>query len=200
MDLFTEGQKITLYFQKNTNMVEMICSVEKVLDDRLDLILPQYFMRYIEFLQVGCKITAKAFSKLGTIDFNSVVIYSALEDTFTIELDYNSVRLTPGKELPVVSAIERLEVKRENEIALCKTFELSTDYIKFYSEQKFDIEEEFEATLILPKDYGIIKFKAVITEVDPVYDNEYTALFTTMTEVDRQSVLYYMYVYSKDAD
>ena len=157
MDLFTEGQKITLYFQKNTNMVEMICSVEKVLDDRLDLILPQYFMRYIEFLQVGCKITAKAFSKLGTIDFNSVVIYSALEDTFTIELDYNSVRLTPGKELPVVSAIEHLEVKRENEIALCKTFELSTDYIKFYSEQKFDIEEEFEATLILPKDYGIIK-------------------------------------------
>lgn len=200
MDLFTEGQKITLYFQKNTNMVEMICSVEKVQDDRLDLILPQYFMRYIEFLQVGCKITAKAFSKLGTIDFNSVVIYSALEDTFTIELDYNSVRLTPGKELPVVSAIEHLEVKRENEIALCKTFELSTDYIKFYSEQKFDIEEEFEATLILPKDYGIIKFKAVITEVDPVYDNEYTALFTTMTEVDRQSVLYYMYVYSKDAD
>ena len=74
MDLFTEGQKLTLFFQKDTNMVEMTCTIDKVLDDRLALILPQYFMRYIEFLQVGKNLTAKAFSKIGTIDFNTVII------------------------------------------------------------------------------------------------------------------------------
>ena len=92
MDLFTEGQKITLIFLKEPNLVEITCSIEKIKDDRLELLLPQYFMRYIEFLQVGKKITAKAFSKLGTVDFNSIVISSPLEDNFCIELDYNSLK------------------------------------------------------------------------------------------------------------
>ena len=89
MNLFLEGQKITLYFQKASNMVEMTCSIDKVMDDRLDLILPQYFMRYVEFLNVGNKVTAKAFSKFGTIDFNTIIISSPLEDTFTINPSYN---------------------------------------------------------------------------------------------------------------
>ena len=78
MDLLLEGQKINLYFQKDSNIVEMVCSIEKVFDDRLEIVLPQYFMRYIEYLQAGRKITAKVFSKLGTIDFNSVIITSPL--------------------------------------------------------------------------------------------------------------------------
>ena len=106
MDLFTKGQKITLFFQKASNMVEIACEIEKVYDDRLVLALPQYFMRYIEFLQTNKKITAKAFSKFGTLDFNSVVITSPLEDNFCIELDYNSVKLTPGEDIPYIRAIE----------------------------------------------------------------------------------------------
>ena len=74
MDLLTEEQKITLIFQKGATMVEMVCAIEKVFDDRLEITLPQYFMRYIELLQVGNRLTAKAFSKLGTIDFNTVII------------------------------------------------------------------------------------------------------------------------------
>ena len=50
------------------------------------------------------------------------------------------------------------------------------------------------------KDYGIIKFKAIITERDSIYDNEYTVNIQTMTEIDRQTLLYYMYMYSKDTD
>ena len=199
MDLFTEGQKLTLFFQKNQNMVEMTCEIEAIYDDRLDLILPKYFMRYVDFLKVGKKLTAKAFSKLGTVDFNTIIITSPLEDTFTIELDYNSLKLTTGNEMPKISAIEVMEIYSA-EILRLKTFEIASDYIKFYSDKKFKLEEEFEGAIILPKDYGIIKFKAVITEVDSIYNNEYTALFTMMQEDSRQNLLYYMYVYSKDTD
>ena len=199
MDLLSIGQKVTLYFQKENNMVEMTCNVESLKDDRIVLTLPQYFMRYVDFLQVGKKVTAKAFSKLGTIDFNTIIITSALEDYFTIELDYNSLRLTPGSEMPKIDAIEILEVYKD-EAKRYKTFEITTDYLKFSSEDKFELEEEFEGAIILPKDYGIIKFKAVITEIDAVYTNEHTALFTTMQEDSRQNLLYYMYVYSKDTD
>lgn len=200
MDLFTEGQKLTLFFQKDSNMVEMTCSIEKVLDDRLDLALPPYFMRYVEFLQVSKKLTAKAFSKFGTIDFNTVVISSPLEDCFTIEMDYNSIRLTSGDKLAVVKAIESIEVTNSNETLKLKTFELSTEYIKFYCDKKLTLNEEVECTLKLPKNYGIIPFKAVIFEIDPIYENEHTVVFTTMTETARQSLLYYMYMYSKDTD
>ena len=103
MDLLTEGQKLTLFFQKNKNMVEIACVIEKLRDDRLDLQLPQYFMRYIQYLQVGKKLTAKVFSPLGTVDFNTVVIHSPLEETFTIELDYNSMKLNPGDKMPILS-------------------------------------------------------------------------------------------------
>lgn len=202
MDLFSEGQKIALIFVKGSNIVEMTCTIDKIYDDRLELQPPQYFMRYVEFLQEGANLTAKAFSKLGTIDFNTVVITSPLdaERPFTIELDYNAVKLTPGEELPVVNAMETLEIYDEKELLSFKTFEISTEFIRFYSDRKFNVDDNIDCAIILPKDYGIIKFKAVITEVDPIYDNEYTATYITMTETARQALLYYMYIYSSDID
>lgn len=202
MDLFNEGQKLALIFVKDSKMVEMICTIENVFDDRLELQLPQYFMRYIEFLQEGSRITVKVFSKLGTIDFNSVVISSPLDSElpFAIELDYNAVKLTPGEELPIISAIEKLEIYLENEIIKLKTFEISTEYMRFYSDRKFNIDEQIDGAILLPKDYGIIKFKAVVSEIDPIYDNEYTATYVTMTEKARQTLLYYMYLYSSNID
>ena len=106
MDLFNEEQKIALSFIKDNMMVEMVCSIDKIYEDRLSLNLPQYFMRYINYLQVGNRVTAKVFSKLGTIDFNTVIITSPLEDVFFIELDYNSLKLTPSNEIPVINATD----------------------------------------------------------------------------------------------
>lgn len=200
MDLLTKGQKLTLYFQKDSNMVEITCDIESVRDDRIELNLPQYFMRYVDYLQVGKKLTAKAFSKFGTIDFNTIIITSPLEDSFMIELDYNSIKLTPGKDMPVIEAIEIMEVYKQEEVERLKTFEIATDYVKFYSDEKFEIEEEFDGAVILPKDYGIIKFRAVVTEIDPIYENEHTALFITMREDAKQNLLYYMYTYSTSLD
>ena len=76
-------------------------------------------MRYIEFLQVGKKVTAKAFSKLGTIDFNTIVIAAPLEENFTIELDYNSLKLTSGEFLPVIRAVENIEFIKEDVTRTC---------------------------------------------------------------------------------
>jgi hypothetical protein len=200
MDLLRAGQKISLFFQKNSSMVEMICTIEKVFDDRIDLALPQYFMRYIEYLQVGQQLTAKAFSKLGTIDFNTMILSSPMEETFTIELDYNSIRLASGDEIPAVNAMETLQVTGKNEDATFKTFEISTEYVKFYSNIKFNLDDMLDCRLILPKKYGIINFRAMISEIDSIYDNEYTAVYSTMTEIDRQNILYYMYMYSTNSD
>lgn len=200
MDLLKEGQKLTLFFQKNTNMVEMSCEIEKVYDDRLDLVLPQYFMRYIEHLQVGARLTAKVFSKLGTVDFNTVVISSPLEDSFTIELDYNTVKLTASTELPGIEAVEEICFKLDGEDYITKTFEISGEYIKFTSDRKFSVHEILDCTLNLPNDYGIINFRAAVSEIDPIYSNEYTAVFSTITEENRQNLLYYMYMYATNSD
>lgn len=200
MDLLTEEQKINLIFQKDSNLVEMSCVIEKIYDDRIEIILPQYFMRYIEYLQVGCKLTAKVFSKLGTVDFNTMVISSPLEDVFAVELDYNALKLTPSSELPVINAVEQIEIFHNDQVFKFKTFEISTDYVKFTSNKKFSIEDNVDGNIKLPQDYGIISFKAIITEIDDVYDNEYTALFNTMSEKCRQSLLYYMYMYAKDSN
>lgn len=200
MDLLREGQKVTIFFQKQNNMVEMSCEIEKLYDDRMDLILPQYFMRYIECLQVGAKLTAKVFSKLGTIDFNTVVIASPLEDNFTVELDYNALKLTEGSEIPKIEAVETLEIKFEDEPYITKTFEISPEYIKFNSERKLAFSENIDCTLKLPETYGIINFRAVVSEIDAIYSNEITATISTMTEKDRQNLLYYMYVYTTNSD
>ena len=200
MDLFTEEQKITLIFKKQNSMVEMICVIDRIFDDRLELRLPQYFMRYINYLQVGNKITAKAFSKLGTIDFNTIVMSSPLEDSFVIELDYNSLKLTPGNELPKIQAIEHLELYSGERQIDAKTFEISSDYIKFTTNENFKLDDTLNAKIKLSKNYGIISFIGVITEIDEVYDNEFTLHFSTITELDKQTLLYYMYMYTKDID
>ena len=201
MNLLSEEQKIALIFQKGDALIEMLCTIEKIYDDRLELALPQYFMRYIDSLQVGSKVTAKVFTKLGTIDFNSVIIKSPLEDEFIIELDYNALKLTPGEDIPVIAAVEKIFIQSDNESMSTKTLQLSTEYIKFTSsKQKFNINDVIEGTLNLPKDYGIINFKAIISEIDDVFDNEYKATFTTITELARQDLLYYMYMYTKDTE
>ncbi len=200
MNLLKTGQKLSLCFQKDGNLVEIICDILNVMDDRLVIELPPYFMRYIEYLDVGKRLTIKVFSKVGTIDFNTVVITSPLEDNFSVELDYNAMKLTPSKDIPVIKAIELMNMKTEDSSMTVKTFEISTEYIKFYSDLSLKIGTDYDCELLLPKDYGTISFRITLTELDPVYDNEYTAVFSTMTENARQTLLYYMYVYSSNSD
>lgn len=200
MDLLKIGQKLSIFFQKGETLVEMICSIAGIFDDRLVIELPQYFMRYIDYLEVGEQLTIKVFSKVGTLDFNTVIISSPLEDEFSVELDYNAMKLTPGKEIPVIKAVESLNIKRGDSDVTTKTFEISTEYIKFYSDKSFKETEILDCALILPKNYGTIYFKATLTEIDPVYENEYTISDFCMTEDDRQLLLYYMYIYTNDSD
>ena len=201
MDLFKIGQNLSLFIEDGNKLIEIRSTISGLLEDRMVVELPQYFMRYINFLQVGCKLTVKVFSKMGTVDFNTVVIASPLEDNFCIEMDYNAMKLTPSEEMPVVDAMEPMLIRagEENETSV-KTFELATEHVKFYSDNKLNIDDSFNCELILPKDYGTIKFKATVTDVDPVYDNEYTAVYSNMTEDDRQALLYYMYLYANSTD
>lgn len=200
MELLKAGQQISIFFQKNEKIVEISSIISQVLDDRLIVDLPQYFMRYIEFLESGKELTVKVFSKMGTVDFNSIIISSPLEEAFTIELDYNAMRLTPSEEIPFIGAIEELHIKSSDISLKVKTFEISSEYIKFNSDSKIEVGKNFDCELILPKKYGTIKFRITITENDPVYDSEYTATYYCMSEDDRQTLLYYMYLYSNNSN
>ena len=59
-----------------------------------------------------------------------------------------------------------------------------------------EVDQKFDCELILPQDYGTIFFKATVTKRDVVYDNEYTLSCYAMNEENRQSLLYYMYMYT----
>jgi hypothetical protein len=200
MDLIQENQKLSILISTSDKLIEMVYSIAEVKDDRLIVDLPQYFMRYVEYLEAGSPLTVKVFSKLGTIDFNTVVITSPLEEKFEIELDYNAIKFTPDSDMPVVQAIRTLRIKQGDDVVNAKTFELSTAYVKFYSDKKFEIEDNINCELILPPDYGTIKFRATISEIDAEYKNEYTALLYNMNEQDRETLLYYMYVYTNNSD
>ncbi len=200
MELIHSGQKLSINIYKGDNLVEIIGEVNDVLDDRMTVELPKYFMRYIEYLEVGKPLTVKIFSKMGTIDFNTVVITSPLEDNFTIELDYNAVKLTPDSEIKSVDAIETLKLKRNDNIITVKTSDISIDKIVCISSTELEVEQQFDCELILPGDYGTIIFKATVTKRDIVYDNEYTLSCYGMNEENRQSLLYYMYMYSLQYD
>lgn len=200
MDLLKSGQKLSIFFQKEDTLVEIACVISEMLEDRIAIELPPYFMRYIEYLDVGCTLTIKVFSKIGTIDFNTIVISSPLEDEFSVELDYNAMKLTPGEEIPMVEAMETLNITKDERVYKVSTFQIATEYLKFYCDYDFKEEDTFDCELILPKNYGIIRFKGTVTEIDPVYDNEFTISYSSMTEDDRQTLLYYMYVYSNNSD
>lgn len=198
MDLLQTGQKISINIYKENKLVEMLGTISEIFDDRLEVELPPYFMRYVECLDVGCHLTAKVFSKFGTIDFNTVVISSPLEEHFLIELDYNAMKFTPGEDIPVVDAIEKLNIKRGSDFFIANTLEIATDVLKIYCSSPLEIDDTLDCELILPDDYGIINFKATVIYKDTIYDNEYKISYYNMSENDRQSLLYYMYVYIKN--
>ena len=64
MDLLKSGQKLSIFFQKEDKLVEIACVISQMLEDRIAIELPPYFMRYIEYLDVGCTLTIKVFSKM----------------------------------------------------------------------------------------------------------------------------------------
>lgn len=196
MDLIKVGQKLNITFPKEDKLVEITAVISKLYDDRAVIELPQYFMRYIEYLEVGCNLTIKVFAKIGTIDFNTIVISSPLEDEFSVELDYNAMKLTPGEEMPVIEAVDAMDIKLDEQTYRVNTFEISTEYVKFYSDREFAIDDKLECNLILPKKCGIINFRGRLSYVDPVYDNEFTITYETMSEKARQNLLYYMYLYT----
>lgn len=200
MELIKVGQKLNISFPKEDKIVEITAAISGIYDDRLVIELPQYFMRYIEYLEVGEPLTIKVFSKIGTVDFNTIVISSPLEDEFSVELDYNAMKLTPTEEIPMVEAVEVMNVIFGEQVFRVNTFEIATKYVKFYSDYSFEVGNEIECGLILPEKCGIIKFKGQISFVDPVYDNEFTVSYTMMTEEDKLTLLYYMYLYSNDVD
>ena len=200
MELIQPDQKISINIQKDNKLIEILGTILKVYDDRIDVELPQYFMRYIECLDVGKPLTVKVFSKLGTIDFNTVVITSPLEDIFSVELDYNAIKFTPENEIPVVESIVKLKLKRKDDIITVNTLELSTEYITCSCDVQLNLEEKLDCELLLPEDYGTISFKANVIKQDIVYDNEYTLSCYGMNEYDRQTLLYYMYMYTIEYD
>ena len=108
------------------------------------------------------------------------------------------MKLTQSEEIPLINAVETLNIKYGEDSVNAKTFEIATEFIKFYSDKIFKENDLLDCALILPKDYGTIYFKATLTEVDAIYENEYTISDFCMTEDDRQTLLYYMYVYSND--
>ena len=110
------------------------------------------------------------------------------------------MKLTQTEEIPMVEAVEVMNVIFGEQVFRVNTFEIATRYIKFYSDYSFEVGNELECDLNLPDKCGIIKFKGQISYVDPVYDNEFTVSYTMMTEEDRQTLLYYMYLYSNDVD
>ena len=97
-------------------------------------------------------------------------------------------------------AVELVNATVGENLVKLSTFEISTEYIKFNSDKKFSEGQSFECELIIPKNHGIIKFRATVVEIDPVYDDEYKAVYSNMTEEDRQTLLYYMYLYSNNTD
>ena len=196
MELIQSGQKLSINIAINNKLVEMICTINEVFDDRIDIELPQYFMRYVEYLDVGKPLTIKIFSKIGTIDFNTVVISSPLEDKFTVELDYNAIKLTEDENIQVVNAILQMNMTQGDETHVVKTLDISTEHIRLESNDKLNLEENYDCELFLPDDYGIINFKATVIQNDIIYDNEYSISCYAMSEENRQTLLYFMYMYT----
>ena len=200
MDLLKKGQKLSIFIQKPDSIVEMSCVLVELYSDRMMIDLPPYFMRYIEYLDVGCPLTVKVFSKLGTVDFNTIVITSPLEDNFEVELDYNAICLTPGEQMPVINASLPVNLFFNDSTINVTTFEIATEYMKIYSNYEFQVGNTMDGELVLPKNYGIIEFKAAITHIDPVYEDEFTISYNGMNEENRQNLLYYMYLYANNSD
>ena len=205
MELIKIGQKLNIILNLDTNdndtndVVEMTCKITGYKKDRIELELPGYFMRYIKYLQPGNKFTSKVFTKLGTIDFNSVIIISPEMGQFTIEFDPNAYNLVPSSNAQI-GAVEDLYITKNGNRKKYKTFEISMTHLGFNSYDNFEKGERFDCELVLPKNYGIIKIGAILNEVDIIYDTEYKIVYSTISEEDRNKLLYYLYLYSINAD
>ena len=185
MGLIQVNQKAKIIFEADGHSIELDCTVDEVLFDRLRVVFTKSFMRYLDYLEVGNEILVKVFALQGIIQFHSMVIASPMEKYFEIEYDEDAINL----EMDYSSKIDKLDnliIKRPllGDIST-KIVNMDYTWVSFCTVTPLNINSTFDFIVTIEEHELYFKGK-VVSETD---DNCYKIQIIEMPEDNKQ--IYY---------
>jgi len=182
MGLVQINQKAKIIFDSEGHSVELDCTVDEVLFDRIRLVFTKSFMRYLNALEPGNELLIKVFAPQGVIQFHSMVISSPLEKFFEIEYDEDAINL----EMDYSSKIDNLDnliIKRPllGDIST-KIINMDVTWLSFCTVTPLNLNSTFD--FIITLDNEEILFKGRL--VGEVAENCYKAQIIEMSGHDKK--------------
>ena len=182
MGLVQINQKAKIIFDSEGHSVELDCTVDEVLFDRIRLVFTKSFMRYLNALEPGNELLIKVFAPQGVIQFHSMVISSPLEKFFEIEYDEDAINL----EMDYSSKIDNLDnliIKRPllGDIST-KIINMDVTWLSFCTVTPLNLNSTFD--FIITLDNEEIMFKGRL--VGEVTENCYKAQIIEMSGHDKK--------------
>lgn len=165
MGLVQINQKAKIIFDSEGHSVELDCTVDDVLFDRIRLVFVKSFMRYLDYLDVGNELLIKVFAPQGIIQFHSMVISSPMEKYFEIEYDEDAINL----EMDYSAKIDKLDnliIKRPllGNIST-KIISMDKTWLSFCTVTPLNVNSTFDFVMTLDNEEVSFKGK-IVNETD----------------------------------
>ena len=184
-----KNQQVKLIFKTvDGSEIELDCKVNNFDHDRVYLDFSEELLEYSDYLQEGDEIKVKIFTPLGIKVFDALVINSPLENEFVIEYVENSVQIQRREFLRVPFALKMViqGIGRKN--VAVNTIDLSGGGARFFSNEKFYVEETVKSTIYLP-DERAVKADGFITTNEGLPKGQFVLTFTQIDEKERNRII-----------
>lgn len=184
-----ENQKVKISFKVEGNVEqELNCLIKEVYSDRIFLNFPDEALDYAEYLDEGTEISIKVFTPTGIKVFDSIVLYSPLEENFVIEYAEISTEIQRREYTRVLFETKVVIQREDKSNVVTNTIDISGGGLKFFYEDNMISEEQVNITLFLPQGRSI-QAKGAIICTKKLPDTEHVLYFTEIDEADRDRIV-----------
>lgn len=182
MGLIQVNQKAKIIFEAEGHSIELDCTVDEVLFDRVRLVFAKSFMRYLDYLEVGNEVIVKVFALQGIIQFHSMIISSPMEKYFEVEYDEDAINL----EMDYSSKIDKLDnliIKRPllGDIST-KIVNMDYTWLSFCTVTPLNVNSTFDFIVTIEDKELFFKGK-IVSETD---DNCYKVQIIEISDNNKQ--------------
>jgi len=181
MGLVQVLQKAKIIFDSDGHKVELDCTVDEVLFDRIRLVFTKSFMRYLNALEPGNELLIKVFAPQGVIQFHSMVISSPLEKFFEIEYDEDAINLEMDYSAKIDN-LDNLIIKRPllGDIST-KIINMDATWLSFCTVTPLNLNSTFDFIITIDNEEIMFKGK-LVAEVE---ENCFKAQIVEISQHDK---------------
>lgn len=188
---FKLGQQVKIkYHVSAIQAIEVECKLIRSEDDRICFHFPNKDLDLAKYFQEGNEIEVSLITRMGPRTYDSIVLYSPLEDEFTVEY-YDDISKEQRRQYIRTDLICDLMLYKDKETLKTETINISGGGLRFIAKQDFTIGDIWEFSLYIPKRHASVRGSGEVIHMFKRENNSNFAVieFQHIKEMERSRII-----------